>query len=462
MFDRLVRRLGVTAFLGLSCCHSGTLSPPATPGVLVPPDAVAEIVFPTVDGFVQLIRSLGAAGLVPGEHRWLSRSGLIAAGVREPIAVAERSGGGSMLIGGLLSASLFREAIQPELARLGLRSQRVLGDVDALVDAAESTRALLRVGNGTIVIVVNPTDVIAEAALVEALAVGSVNGIRRNPAEISWRLRPPPPTALMIGSADGVLRQEGARVLLEGSLHPTAASLLTPSTLAGALAPSWCVAETGAVMVAHLPSLTALVNVAGVNDLVGGSADAFDGRLTVALFAPSDGVAVDEADVATLGALVVVGRPRAAAIDGLRRSVEESVAGLPMSSKTVGSHAVRSVSVRGRPWRDVSTVVADDLFALGVGAPIVVDRVAAGLICPKSARLLSVDGPALLKLIERARLDVRLLRRVASLTGTDDPLALLAAVERLEIDARPAADPVDPQSVAISAQITFTTIKSVD
>lgn len=383
----------------------------------------------------------------------------MAAGVTHPIVLVERSSGGSMLIGGLLSANLFRDAIQPELARLGLRGRRVLGDVDALVDDAESTRALLRVGSGMIVIVVNPVDVVAEAALVEALAVGTINGVRRNPDEISWRLRPPAPGALMIGSADGVLRQEGARVSLEGSLHSTAASLLTPATLAGALAPSWCVAETGAVLVAHLPSLTALANVAGVNDLVGDSADSFDGRLTVALFAPPDGVAVDPKDVATLGALVVVGRPRSATLDGLRGSVEEAIAGLPMTSKTVGNHEVRSVSVRDRPWRDVSTVVADDLFALGVGAPVVIDRIAAGLTCPKSARLLSIDGPGLLKLIERARLDVQLLRRVASLTGADDPLALLAAVERLEVDAQPATD---QQTVAISAQITFAANRSVD
>jgi hypothetical protein len=426
---------------------------------MVPPDAIAELVFPTVDGFVQLLGALGAAGLFPGEHRWLSRPALLAAGVTHPIVLVERSSGGSMVVGGLLNASLFRDAIQPELSRLGLRGRRVLGDVDALVDDAESTRALLRVGNGMIVIVVNPVDVVAEAALVEALAVGTINGVRRNPAEISWRLRPPAPASLMIGSADGVLRQEGARVSLEGSLHSTAASLLSPSTLAGALAPSWCVAEAGAVLVAHLPSLTALASVAGVNDLVGDSADSFDGRLTMALFAPSDGVEVEPTDVATLGALVVVGRPRPATIDGLRRSVEEAVSGLPMSSKTVGNHEVRSVSVRGRPWRNVSTVVADDLFALGVGAPVVVDRIAAGLTCPKSARLLSIDGPGLLKLIERARLDVQLLRKVAALTGADDPLALLAAVERLEVDARPATD---PQTVAISAQITFAANRSVD
>jgi hypothetical protein len=51
-----------------------------------------------------------------------------------------------------------------------------------------------------------------------------------------------------------------------------------------------------------------------------------------------------------------------------------------------------------------------------------------------------VDGPGLLRLIERAKPEVQLVRRVASLTGAEDPLSIVAALERLTIDCEPAGE----------------------
>jgi hypothetical protein len=340
----------------------------------------------------------------------------------------------------LTDVTRLQGALSLVLPDLGFHSRRLLGLVDALVDDAGDTRALFRGGNGVVIVVVGPTDALAEASLVEALATGALVGPRLDPKVIAWRLQPHGLAASMVGPVEGELHQQGAALSLEARVPLVAASPLTAGALAGGQAPSACVVEDGAVVVAHLPALAALVDAAGVDDVVGDSADAFAGRLTVALFAASDSVVADPNDLATLGSLVVVGRPRPAGREGLGQSLAEAIAGLPVTTKTVGAHEVQHVSVLGRPWRDIDAVVADDVFALGVGAPIVIDRIAAGVPCQPSSRLVAVDGPGLLRLIERAKPEVQLVRRVASLTGAEDPLSIVAALERLTIDCEPAGE----------------------
>lgn len=435
---RRLSSLVLMACCGLLSCSNA----PATvlAGVPVPGDAVAELAFPGLDGFVDLVATLAAAGLIPVDHRRLSRSGLEAAGIAPPLAVVERPTGGTWLVAGLADVTRLQGALSLVLPDLGLRSRRLLGLVDALVDDAGDTRALVRGGNGVVIVVVGPTDALAEASLVEALATGALAGPRRDPKVIAWRLQPHGLAASMVGVVEGELRQQGGALSLEARVPLVGASPLTAGAFGGGQAPSACMVEDGAVVVAHLPALAALVDAAGVDDVVGDSADAFVGRLTVGLFATPDSVVADQNDLTTLGSLVVVGRPRPAGREGLGRSLTDAVAGLPVTTKTVGTHEVQHVSVPGRPWRDIDAVVADDVFALGVGAPIVIDRIAAGVPCQPSSRLLAVDGQGLLRLIERAKPEVQLVRRVASLTGADDPLSMVSALQRLTIDGEPAGD----------------------
>jgi hypothetical protein len=112
----------------------------------------------------------------------------------------------------------------------------------------------------------------------------------------------------------------------------------------------------------------------------------------------------------------------------------------------VGKRQVLDLQVAEKPWRQVSAVVDDDVFALAVGAPVVVDRVAVGSSCADvPGRLLVVDGARLLQIAGRAAPELALLRTLGIESAAPGVLRLLGALDRLEVSAmtRPDAEVVD-------------------
>jgi hypothetical protein len=184
-----------------------------------------------------------------------------------------------------------------------------------------------------------------------------------------------------------------------------------------------------------------------------GGLDAFEGRLTVAVLPPPPGTASLPDDPATLASLAVIGRPRVGGAAELRASVDQALTGGVIEERVVGGRVVRSVGIASAPWRRLSVIAADDIFALGIGAGVVVDRVAAGgVICPPGGRIVQADGPGLVALIERAAPELRVVRRIAAWSGADDPVGLLAAFERVSLDATPAAS---ARAVDLQLALTF-------
>ena len=103
----------------------------------------------------------------------------------------------------------------------------------------------------------------------------------------------------------------------------------------------------------------------------------------------------------------------------------------------VGARQVQDLLVADKPWRQVSAVVDDDIFALAVGAPVVVDAVAVGSVCADvPGRVLFVDGARLLRIVSRAAPEVALLRSLG-VDGASMPIVVraLAGVQELEVSA---------------------------
>jgi len=439
--------------------------PPAVRGVVVPPDAVWEVVGGDLGAIVGVVDAAAGAGLLPIPAGRLSQSGLEAAGVAPPLAIAGRGSGGTVITAGLVDGVRLQAVLASVLPDAGLRRRRLLGQVDALIDEAGATRALLRAGNGALVVVLGPEDALAEAALAEALATGAVDAPRREARGLAWRLRVVGPLSDLVDDAiEGDLQLRGRDLVARGRapLSGTPGAVALASALSSSSAPMACVADDLAVLAVHLPAVAGLGDVVDGEEeaaaLAGipGGLDAFEGRLTIAVLPPPPGTTPLPDDPATLASLAVVGRPRAGAAAALRASVDEALAGGVVEERAVGTRLVRSVGAASAPWRRLSVVVADDVFALGLGAGVVVDRVAAGgVTCPPGGRLVQVQGPAAVALIERAAPELRVVRRLAAWSGADDPVALLAGFERLSLDATPAAD-----AGAVDLQLALTFARS--
>ena len=426
-------------------------APVVDQGLPAPPDAVVEIGFDGLDSFVDVVTRLGAAGVIDIDPARMSRSGLEAAGVAGPVLVSSRATGGRLVVANLVDAVRLQAAVSLALGN-SLRLQRRLGQVDAVVDAAGDVVALVRAGNGLVIIVIEPVDVLAEASLVEALATGALNGPRRRPLGIDLRIVPPkawasvvsaPLTGTVTRSPDGLTLTATVPLSPEG--RPLWRALSTP-------APSMaCAVEEGAIFSIRLPPVPGLE--AGLDDLGLGeiaALDAFDGRLVVGVHPTPSGTTADSGDLSSLASLAVAGKPSATGREGLKKRLDEAFAGVG-ALRTVGTRQVRTVTNVSKPWRTVATVLDDDVFALGIGAVVAVDRVAVGISCPATpGRLLSIDGAGVIAVVERAELGLALLRKVGALTGMQvaDPLKAFVGIERLEVDATPVSD-----SEAVTVQI---------
>ena len=436
--------------------------PPAVRGVVVPPDAVWEVIGGDLGALVGLIDAAGGAGLLPIPPGRLSQSGLEAAGVVSPLAVAGRQSGGIVLTAGLVDSVRLETVLASVLPDAGFRRRRLLGQVDALEDSSGAVQALLRAGNGTLIVVLSPGDVLAEAALAEALGTGAVDAPRREANGLVWRLRAVGPLAGVVDDTmEGEIILRGRDVVARGKapLQDTPQAMALTSALLSSSTPMACVADDLAVLALHLPAVAGLGNVVDGDDAavlagIPGGLDAFEGRLTVALLpAPPETVPQPD-DPATLASLVVIGRPRAGGAAELRSSVDEALTGGVIEERVVGGRLVRGVGMASVPWRRVSVLAADDVFALGIGAGVVVvDRIAAGgVICPPAGRLVQAKGPGLVAIIERAAPELRVIRRLAAWSGSDDPVGLLAAFERFSLDATPASD---GRAVDLQLAMTF-------
>lgn len=447
-------------FLTLLAATLACGPPPPPRGVVVVPDAVWEVVGGDLGAVVGLVDAVAGAGLLPIRPGRVSQSGLEAAGVAPPIAISGRRSGGTVITAGLVDGVRLQAVLASVLPDAGLRRRRVLGQVDALLDDAGETRALLRAGNGEIVVVLGPDDALAEAALAEAIATGAVAAPRREARGMRWRWRPGGPLAEVVEDAvEGELQLRGRELIARGRapLLETPAAVALSSALASSPSSMACVADDLAVLAVHLPAVAGLVDVVDGEEaaaLVGlpGGLDAFEGRLTIAVLPPPPGTAALSDDPATLASLAVIGRPRVGAAASLRASVDEAIAGGVVEARAVGARVVRSVGSAASPWRRLSVVVADDVFALGLGAGVIVDRVAAGgATCPSSGQLLQIRGPEAVSLLERAAPELRVVRRLATWTGTD-PVGLLAGLERVGLNATPT---VDGAAVDLHLALTF-------
>jgi hypothetical protein len=442
--DVLLRRLVIAgAVFAVSTCSLIALScapPPLPIGVPTVVDAALEVGFADLDGFVDVVGRLGSAGVVAVDAGRLSRSGLEAAGVSAPVVVAVRPGGGTVITAALVDAAKLQAALALASGPSGLHLERRLGSVDALVDAENNVVALVRGGDGIVVVVLHPADPWAEAGLAEALATGTLPGPRRTPAAIDVRAQPPPAWLSAVqGPILGALRKDGDAFIVDARV-----SLLPPGrpvwrALSAAAPSSACAVEEGAVLSVRLPPVPGLDDeLAGV---VGDVAnfDAFEGRVVFGVHAPAAGTVADRDDLASLGSLVVAATPSMAGRAALQQTLTEAFAGAGVV-RQVGSRAVTTVTNVKRPWRSLAVVADADVFALGIGSVVPVDRVAVGMTCPSTpGRLLSMNGPGVVALIERADPGVAVMRRLARATGVaiDDPLTALAGLLTLDVDAIP-------------------------
>jgi hypothetical protein len=416
-------------------------------GAVVPPDAAWELVSDDLDDLVGIVDLVGQARLMPFEPGRLSRSGLEAAGIAPPIAVAGRGRGGVVVTGALVDDTRLQAALAAATPA-GWRRRRLVGRVDAVVDEADRTRALVRGGDGLIVAVVDPVDDLAEAALVEALATGALLAPARTSVGTTWRARLGEPlTAVFADSLEGQVEVKGRELTISARapLRQEPAAIAVATALGSSSTSVACVADDRAMLTLHLPAVPGLGEaVADVDDALSGlpgQLDAFDGRLTIALVPHAEGTPVSVDEPASFVSVAVIGRPRAGGADGLRASLDEAMNGRRPETRTVGGRTIRSLGSAAAPWRRLSAIADDDVFALAIGADVVIDRVAAGgVVCPPSARLVTLQGPPLSRFIRRVPAELRLEPRLRAWTGLEDPLEVIDAVDELTLEARPTAD----------------------
>lgn len=423
---------------------------PSTPqpnGVVVAPDAVWEVAADNLDDVVAIADIVSRARLSPLDAAAVSRSGLEAVGVAPPIAVVGRGRGGVIVTATLVDESLLQAGLMTATPA-GWSRRRLLGRVDAVVDEAEQTRALVRSGDGVLVAVLDPVDDLAEAAFIEALATGALVGPRRQPRGTTWRLRLAPPLTTVVGDlVEGEVVVKGRELLVRGvaPLRQSPQAIAVAAALRSASGTMSCVADDRAMLTMHLPAVPGVgAAVSDAHDALSelpGQLDAFDGRLTVALIPVPEGTTAALAEPASMVSVAVIGRPRAGGAAELRRSFVEAIGGRTPETRIVGGRTIWSLGPAATPWRRVSATVDDDVFALGVGADVVVDRVAAGgVVCPPSSRLVHLQGPAFSSFLRRAPAELRLASRLAELTGLDAPLDVIDAVEQATLEAAPSSD----------------------
>ncbi len=434
------RALRMTLLGCLLAVATSCAPPPAPAGVPTVNDATVEVGFAQLDGFVDVIGRLSAAGMLGVDASRLSRSGLEAAGVEAPLVVALRPTGGTVLTARLVDATKLQAALALATGPAGLHLERRVGRVDALVDADANVVALVRGGDGVVVVVLHPVDVWAEAALAETLATGALAGPRRTPAAIDVQMMPPSTWSSAVrGPIVGVLRTDGDALVVEAQLKLLEGGRPLWRALAAPAPSSACAVEEGAVFSVRLPPVPGLDDE--LADVVGdvASFDAFDGRVVFGLHAPPAGTVVDRDDLASLASLAVAATPSIAGRAALQQTIAEAFGGAGVE-REVGNRTVTTVTNVKRPWRSLAVVADADVFALGIGAVLPVDRVAVGMSCPSTpGRLLSLHGPAAVRLIERADPSVALMRRVATAAGLtlDDPLTIVASLLTLDVDATP-------------------------
>ena len=437
---RLVRLLATAGAL-LAGCQA---PPVVDTGVPVVPDAFVELGFNNLDGFVDIVGRLGAAGLVDIDPARVSRSGLEAAGVAGPVVVAMRTAGGEMITARLLEPTRFQAAVSLALGELGLRLERRVGQVDALLGKDGEVKALVRAGNGVVIIVVGPVDVWAEASLVEAIATGALAAPRRRPQHIELSIVPPAAWSTFVASSiAGTIKTGPDGVRIDATVPLTIEGRPLWRALSSSSPESACAVEEGAVLSVRLPPLPGLedgLDNIGLGDLA--ALDAFAGRLVVGVHPAPAGTPVDRSDPSSLGSLVVTGRPSTAGKAGLQATLDDAFAGAG-TLRAVGARQVRTVVNANKPWRSVAAVLDDDVFALGIGAAVPIDRVAVGMKCPPApGRLLSFDGAGVVAMVERAEPGLAIMRRFAQAAGlpVKDPLATIGGIEHLEVDADPVSD----------------------
>jgi hypothetical protein len=179
----------------------------------------------------------------------------------------------------------------------------------------------------------------------------------------------------------------------------------------------------------------------------------------VALRAPPPGTPLDRADRLSWFSPVVVGRPALGQAKALRASLEEAAAagGQQLSVRRVGEREVLSIVLSDRPWRSVHALVTDEVFVLGVGDPVIVDRVAVGGgggCGPELGRqLLRLDGLRLAALVERLVPTLALLGVLAGEDLRPGWLTALGALGEVRVAAPSTAGAGGPLRVAISAQL---------
>ena len=441
-----VLALGVVVFTLVGCERQKA----APVGAVVPPDAAWELVSDDLDAVIGIVDIVSQARLLPFESGRLSRSGLEAAGLAAPIALAGRDRGGVVVTGVLVDETRLQAALAAATPT-GWRRRRLVGRVDAVVDDAERTRALVRGGDGVLVAVVDPVDDLAEAALVEALATGALPAPSRTSTGTTWRARLGQPlTTVFSDPLEGHVEVKGRQLTISARapLRHEPVAIAVAAALGSLSSSAACVADDRAMLTVHLPAVPglgeAVADVEDVDDALAGlpgQLDAFDGRLTIALVPHAEGTPVSVDEPASIVSVAVIGRPRAGGADGLRASLDEAMTGRRPETRTVGGRTIRSLGSAAAPWRRLSAIVDDDVFALGIGADVVVDRVAAGgVVCPPTAGLVTLQGPPLSRFVRRVPAEMRLAPRLQAWTGLENPLEVIDAVDELTLEATPTSD----------------------
>jgi hypothetical protein len=432
------------AVVAAACASEPTARPPAGPGLPVVPDAVVDVAFADLDSFGRLLRLASQATVLPAPLAQLGGPELADAGLAAPVVVMLRRDRGDVIIASAVGdAARLRAALTLIGSNTGLRVQRRVGAVDAVVDDAGDVAALVRVGEREAFAWWAPEDPWAAAALLEALASGSVATRRVAPLE---------GVKVTVSALPGVRGASGSLVVADDEVAAELAVEVdeeAAGVLRGLDAPApdlACAVEEGAALAVRVPPIVDVPGgTRGIDSDDGDDADsllarglaavpdAFAGRVVVALHPAAADVVADLGDRLTWGAVAVAGRPRAG-----RRAELEAALPPATSMRAVAGRSVRTTRAPGdRTWHDVVAVADDDVFAVGVGVGDPIDRVAAGVRCPDGGRrVLTWDGArgrAMLRrlapVIERATGGVRSLEDLLPA-----PAVALLALDRLEVD----------------------------
>lgn len=385
------------------------------------PGAVAVVVARTAD--VLAIESV------------LVKSGLVSSSVLAPL-------GPALVADAPMVASVMPSGVVVVATRVSKGAAATMGTPRVVVGDTVAVTIMGRVllarvdGNRALVAFdVEPADEASTAALLEIMAADKA------------ALTPPLPSAGSVGvdvePAASPIGAAHATVKLDGTaLVAAVVAPHAPPGVRDALAapsPSWaCALDEGAAAVLAIPPLDPQADAAS---------ELFSGRMLVAVYPPAAGSDEEREGMASV---VVAGAPNGTkARDDLLTSLREGGAQIAERSETLpDGRTVKRVDVNAR--RVLRAVVADDRFALAVGAAAPIDRVARGE-CPATDRskgaapIVRLDGAKLQRLLLPMLVtpDV-ILRALAAAPGDADaiPLARLRGVQRLDVDARTEGDAV--------------------